>query len=135
MAFKLVVISPVKNVLETEIDSVTIPTVDGEITVLPKHMPIFSMVKSGEVTVRTKNGVDYLACGGGFVNVTGDKVTLLLEYGVNSEEIDEEKVREAKRRAEEILKTQADEKSSAMAQTSLARSLLELKVARKRKRG
>jgi F-type H+-transporting ATPase subunit epsilon len=131
---QLVVISPQKKVLETEITSVTIPTADGEITVLPNHMAIFSLLKPGEVIVRTKDGDLSITIGGGFVNVTRDKVTLLPEYGINSDEIDEEKVREAKTRAEEILKSKADEQSTAMAQTALARSLLELKVAQKRRK-
>jgi F-type H+-transporting ATPase subunit epsilon len=131
--FKLVVISPEKKVLETEILSVTVPTTEGEITILPKHMAIFALVKPGEITVRTKEGTTLLAGGGGFVNVTADKVTLLVEYGVNSEELDEEKIKEAKRRAEELLKNQTDDKTSAQIQASLARSLLELKIVNKRK--
>jgi F-type H+-transporting ATPase subunit epsilon len=133
MSFKLVVISPEKKVLETEIISVTIPAAEGEITVLPKHMSIFSTVKPGVVIARTKDGEISLAAGGGFVNVTGDTVTLLLEYGVKSDEMDEAKILEAKRRAEEVLKNQTDEKASALAQASLARSLLELKVVNKKR--
>jgi F-type H+-transporting ATPase subunit epsilon len=131
---QLVVITPSKKVLETEVLSVTIPTTNGEITVLPGHMSIFSLLKPGEVVVRTKDGNVSIAIGGGFVNVTKDKVTLLPEYGVKSDEIDEEKVKEAKRRAEEILNTKTDEQSSALAQSTLARSLLELKVVQKRRK-
>jgi len=131
---QLVVISPQKKILETEISSVTIPTVDGEITVLPNHMAIFSLLKPGEVVVRTKDGDISIAIGGGFVNVTKDKVTLLPEYGIKSDEINEEKVKEAKLRAEEILKSRTDEQSSALAQSTLARSLLELKLAQKRRK-
>jgi F-type H+-transporting ATPase subunit epsilon len=131
--FRLVVISPEKKVLETDILSVTIPTTEGEITVLPKHMAIFSPVKPGEIVVRTKEENMVLAGGGGFVNVTADKVTLLLEYGVKSDDLDEEKIKEAKKRAEDILKNQQDDRGSALAQASLARSLLELKVVQKRR--
>jgi F-type H+-transporting ATPase subunit epsilon len=131
--FKLVVISPEKKVLETDIQSVTIPTTEGEITVLPKHMAIFSLVKPGEIIVRTKEGNISLAGGGGFVNITADTVTLLLEYGTKSDEMDEVKIQEAKKRAEEILKNQSDNKSTALASATLARSLLELKLVQKRK--
>jgi len=132
---KLAVISPQKKVLEVECISVTMPTTQGQITVLPKHMAIFSTLTAGEVRVKTSNEQEIsLAVGGGFVNVNNDQVTLLVEFGVRSDEIDEEKVQEVKRRAEEILKSQADEKGSALAQATLARSLLELKIARRRRK-
>jgi F-type H+-transporting ATPase subunit epsilon len=131
--YKLVVISPEKKVLEEEILSVTVPTSEGQITILPGHMPIFSLIKPGEIAVRTKQGNKVLVGGGGFVNISHDKVILLVEYGTNSDEIDEEKIKEAKKRAEEILKNQSDEKSNAIASATLARSLLELKLVQKRK--
>jgi F-type H+-transporting ATPase subunit epsilon len=132
---KLAVISPQKKVLEIECISVTMPTTQGQITVLPKHMAIFSALTAGEVKVKTSNEQEIsLAVGGGFVNVNNDQVTLLVEFGVRSDEIDEEKVQEVKRRAEEILKSQADDKGSALAQATLARSLLELKIARRRRK-
>jgi F-type H+-transporting ATPase subunit epsilon len=132
--FNLTVISPEKKILETDILSVTIPTNEGEITVLPKHMEMFSLVKPGEITVRTATGNIFLAGGRGFVNVTREKVTLLLSYGVNSDEIDEEKIKEAKKKAEEMLKNQTDEKATALAQANLARSLLELRLVQKRRK-
>jgi F-type H+-transporting ATPase subunit epsilon len=131
---KLTVISPQKKVLEIECDSVTLPTPDGQITVLPKHMAIFSLLTAGEVTVKTKKENIELAVGGGFVSVGNDTVTLMVEFGVKSDEIDEQKVNEAKKRAEEILKSKADDKGSALAQATLARSLLELKLVKKRRR-
>jgi F-type H+-transporting ATPase subunit epsilon len=131
--FKLVIISPERKVLEEEIVSVTVPTTEGQITVLPGHMEIFSLIKPGEITVRTKLGDKIYVGGGGFVNISHNKVTLLVEFGTDSDEIDEEKIKEAKKRAEEILKNQSDEKSTALASATLARSLLELKLVQKRK--
>ncbi len=134
--FKLVVISPTKRVLEADCDSVTLPTTEGQITVLPHHAAIFSLLSPGEVIVRSGSAQDELslAVGGGFVNVDRNQVTLLAEFGVRSEELDEQKVIEAKRRAEEILATKTDEKESASARATLARSILELKVSQKRKK-
>lgn len=132
--FKLAVISPEKKVLvEEEVLSVTVPTTQGQITILPKHMAIFSLVKPGEIIVRTKEGNISLAGGGGFVNITADRVTLLLEYGTKSDEMDEVLIQEAKKRAEEILKNQSDNKDTALASATLARLLLELKLVQKRK--
>ena len=131
--FKLVIISPQKPVLESEAQSVTFTTTEGQITVLPGHMSVFSTISPGEVIVRGTDGETSLVVGGGFAIVTHDSVTLLTEFGVRSDDIDQEQVMEAKRRAEEILKEQVDAKASASAQASLARSLLELKVAQKRR--
>jgi F-type H+-transporting ATPase subunit epsilon len=132
---KLIVISPEKKVLEADCLSATLPTTEGQITVLPHHSPLFSLLKAGEVIARTSDGEISLAVGGGFVNVTGDKITVLVEFGTKSEEIDEARAQEAKHRAEEILKSHADEQSSALAQAALARSLLELKITQRRKKG
>lgn len=131
--FKLVIISPQKPVLETEAQSVTFSTAEGQITVLPGHMSVFSLVTPGEVVVRGTDGETTLAVGGGFANVTAESVTLLTEFGTKSDDIDEEQVKEARRRAEEILREQVDAKASAQAEASLARSLLELKIAQKRR--
>jgi F-type H+-transporting ATPase subunit epsilon len=131
--FKLIIISPQKPVLETEAQSVTFFTTEGQITVLPGHMSVFSTMSPGEVIVRGTDGETSLVVGGGFANITHDSVTLLTEFGTRSDDIDQEQVMEAKRRAEEILKEQADTKTSALAQVSLARSLMELKIAQKRR--
>jgi len=134
MSFKLVIISPEKKVLEMDCKSVTVPTSEGQITVLPKHISIFSILTAGEVIARTTDKDISITVGGGFVSVSGDKVTILPEFGVKSDEIDEEKVKEAKKRAEEIIKNQEDNKGSALAEATLARSLIELKIAHKRRK-
>ena len=134
MNLRLVVISPEKKVLEMDCLSVTLPTVEGEITILPKHTWLFSLLKPGEIIAKSKNEEISLAVGGGFVNVGPDKVTVLPEFGIKTNEIDEEKVKEAKQRAEDILKNKLDEEGSALAQASLARSLLELKIVQKRRK-
>lgn len=135
MPLKLVVLSPTKKILETECAQVTIPTVEGQITVLPRHIPLFTQMGSGEVRVKSETGEEKsLAVSGGFANIRSGEVVLLAEFGVVTTEIDEEQVRRAKERAEEILKNLSDEKSSAIAQADLARSVLQLKVIRKRRR-
>ena len=130
---KLVVLSPQKKILETECLRVTIHTVDGLITVLPRHIPLFTQMAPGEVLIKKANGeITSLAVGGGFANVHDNEIVLLAEFGIISDEINEQQVTAAKARAEEILKSISDEKSTSIAQADLARSVLQLKVAHKR---
>lgn len=136
MAITLKVLSPQKEVLSAVCKSVTLPTEDGLITVLPKHADLFTTITHGELTARPEDGGREinLAVGGGFASVTGSEVTVLVDYGANADELDEEEIKKARERAEEILKHKQDDRGEAMAQASLARSLLELKVVRKRRK-
>ena len=130
----LKVISPHKVVLETKVRSVTLPTVEGEITVLPRHAPIYTLIKGGEVIARTEKGEEIsMAVGSGFANITESGVTLLANFGVLSDEIDENRAQEAKARAEALLKDKKSMQEMALASADLSRSLVELKLASKRR--
>lgn len=130
----LKVISPQKVVLETKVRSVTLPTVEGEITVLPRHAPIYTLIKGGEVIARTEKGEEIsMAVGSGFANITESGVTLLANFGVLSDEIDESRAQEAKARAEALLKDKKSMQELALASADLSRSLVELKLASKRR--
>jgi F-type H+-transporting ATPase subunit epsilon len=75
---------------------------------------------------------------GGFLQITNDKISLLADYAVRSEDINAQKALEAQRQAEEILKKKKEgisEQDFAIAQNDLRRAVLELKVANKRRRG
>lgn len=135
MAIALKVLSPQKEILSANCKSVTLPTEDGQITVLPKHAPLFTNIAHGELVARTEEDKEIsLAVGGGFASITGTEVTVLVDYGANADELDEEQIKKAKERAEEILKAKADSRGEAMAQAALARSILELKLVTKRKK-
>ncbi|OGD09193.1 ATP synthase F1 subunit epsilon [Candidatus Amesbacteria bacterium RIFOXYB1_FULL_44_23] len=130
----LAIVSMEKKVLEMECDSVTLPTSEGQITILPGHIPLFSLLTAGEVIVRNKEEETSLAVGEGFVNFSKGRLILLTDFGVHSGEIDEAAIREAKARAEEILSQKSDNSMMAEAQANLARSILQLKIAGKRSR-
>lgn len=135
MAIALKVISPQKELLSVDCKSITLPTEDGQITVLPKHTALFTNIIRGELVARPEEGKEiFMAVGGGFASITGKEVTVLVDFGANADELDEKEISAAKLRAEEILKHKADARGEAMAQASLARSILELKIVRKRKK-
>lgn len=133
----LEVITPDKKVLSEEIEELTINTPNGQIGILPHHVHLVTKVIPGEMIVKTKGKQQYFAITGGFLEVNNDQVTILADYAVHSEEIEVEKVLEAKKRAEEVLKKtkeKVSEKDFAIAQADLRRAVLELHVANRRRR-
>lgn len=104
MSLTLEIVTPEARVYSDTIDTVVIPTVEGEIGVLPGHIPLLTQVEDGELRV-TKNGQTVLlVIGGGFAQVEGDRVRVLAEHAINEEVIDEKAVEAALARAEAQLK-------------------------------
>ncbi|MFH1522672.1 MAG: ATP synthase F1 subunit epsilon [Patescibacteria group bacterium] len=95
------IVTPERVVLKEEIFQVTVPTREGEITVLPKHMPIVSILKPGVIELKKKDGkLVIMSVGGGFIEVLRNKVVILADSAERAEEIDLKSVEEARRRAE-----------------------------------
>lgn len=130
---QLEIITPEKSVYSDTVDAVTIPTVTGEITVLPHHVPLVSQIASGELVVKKGNKDQSIAITGGFLEVNNNIITVLADYAVRSEEIEIAKAEEAKKRAEKMAAETVGKEGFAEAEAALRRSLLELHVATKRK--
>ena len=97
--------TPERVVLKEEIIQVTIPTTSGDITVLPEHMPIVSVLKPGVIeTKNQKEEIEIMSVSGGFVEVMKDRIVILADTAERAEEIDEKRVEEARKRAEETKK-------------------------------
>jgi F-type H+-transporting ATPase subunit epsilon len=108
MALTLEIVTPEARVFSDTIDTVVIPTVDGEIGILPGHIPLLTQVQDGELRVTKGNVVSFLAVGGGFAQVSGDKVSILAERAITEEKIDEKAVENAMQRAEQAIKEAKD---------------------------
>jgi F-type H+-transporting ATPase subunit epsilon len=104
MALILEIVTPEARVYSDTIDSVVIPTVEGEIGVLPGHIPLLTQVGYGELRVTKGGATQLLAVGGGFAQIISDKISILAESAINEEKIDEHAVETAMKRAEEALK-------------------------------
>ncbi|HEY1791983.1 MAG TPA: ATP synthase F1 subunit epsilon [Opitutaceae bacterium] len=104
MPITLEIVTPEARVYSDTVDSVVIPTVEGEIGVLPGHVPLVTMVGAGELKVSKGPSVQFLVVGGGFAQVTGDKVSILADSAITEEKIDEHAVEDAIKRAEDALK-------------------------------
>ncbi|MBI4092892.1 MAG: ATP synthase F1 subunit epsilon [Candidatus Kerfeldbacteria bacterium] len=132
--FKLEITTPERVVYSDEVDSVTLPTVNGEITVLAHHLPIVTVLKAGELVIRKAGQEMPFAVAGGFAQVEPKKLVILADSAERFDEIDEQRAEEARRRAEELKKTVAtDDVQFAQLAGRIDRELARLKVVRKYK--
>lgn len=100
---KFEVVTPERVVLREDVAQATVPTKDGEITVLPEHIPLISILKPGIIEVKKTDGKrDVIAVSGGFIDVLKNKIVILADTAELAEEIDLEKAEEARKRAEKI---------------------------------
>jgi F-type H+-transporting ATPase subunit epsilon len=134
MTIKLEIVTPEAKTYSEDVDMVTLDGGDGQMGILPQHMPLMTQLVAGEITVR-KNGENiHLAVGDGFVQVTGDKISILTDMAIRAENIDEAKAEEARQRAEARLAEKITDEEAASAGAALAHSLAQLKVKRLRRK-
>jgi F-type H+-transporting ATPase subunit epsilon len=107
MPLVLEIVTPKAKVYEETIDTVVLPTTSGEISVLPGHIPLVTELEPGELGVTTGTQTEMLVVGRGLARVEGDRVSVLAESAISADEIDENAVEEALRRAQDALKDQA----------------------------
>jgi F-type H+-transporting ATPase subunit epsilon len=130
---KLEIVTPDGVVCLEDVDMVTLPAVDGQIGILPMHVPLMTQLVPGEMIVR-KNGQDQsLAVGEGLVEITGDHVAILTDLAIAAENIDEARAEEARQRAEARLHEKLSSEEVASVNAALARSLAQLRVKRGRR--
>ena len=102
---KFEIVTPEKIVSKEMIKQVTVPTKEGLITILPKHMPLVGILKPGVVeSVNENNEHKIMAVSGGFIEVFHNKVVLLADTAERAEEIDLTKAEQARERAQSSLK-------------------------------
>ena len=139
MKFELITLSGVK--LDQEIYSATIPTIDGEISVFPSHEPLVTMAKNGVIAVTSqKDGdkVEYFAISGGVVEITHERIRVLVDEADHGEDIIEAETKAALDRAIKLRDETDDQVEREKAHQLIDRHLVRLKVAdlqrRKRQR-
>ena len=128
---KLEIVTPEAKAYSEDVDMVTLPGVEGEMGVMPSHIPLLTQLVAGEVAVRKDGREIYLAVGDGFVEIAGDHVAIMTDMAIQAENIDEAKAEEARQRAEARLAEKLDDEEAALVSASLAHSLAQLKVKRR----
>jgi F-type H+-transporting ATPase subunit epsilon len=131
---KLEIVTPEAKVYSEDVDMVTLPGVEGEMGIFPMHIPLMTQLVSGVVGVRKGWQDFFLAVGDGFVEVTGESVSVLTDMATKEEDIDEAKAEAARQRAEARLAEKLDDAEVASTSAALAHSLAQLKVKRRQQR-
>jgi F-type H+-transporting ATPase subunit epsilon len=119
--------------MDKPVNSVTVPTSDGEITVLPHHVHLFSLLVEGIVKIKHDSSEDDLAIGGGYLETNGETVTVLVSRAYGQNEIDKNLTDKAVEQAKLILSKSSDEKERAEAMTIIRRSVIDSKLMKRRK--
>ncbi len=130
------IITQERIVFSGQVDAVNLPGVEGRMGILPNHSPLLTMLDFGEVFVR-KNGIEeYFAIGGGFVEIQPDHVTILADSAEQADEIDVERAENARRQAEEVMRTgvKDDPDRIAAVRASLLKAQVRSEVGRRRRR-
>jgi F-type H+-transporting ATPase subunit epsilon len=130
---KFKIVTPEKTVYEDSIDQLTLPTTEGEITVLPNHIPLISVLSPGELVIKKDGKEVAMAVSGGIIEVQKNEITILADTAERAEEIDIERAEEARKKAEQLKedRIRMDDTEYAAAAALLERNLARIRVAKK----
>ncbi len=138
---KLKIVTPERTILEEDVEQVTLPTTEGEITVMPGHVPLISTLRSGEIVAKKDGEYIPIAVVGGFIEVKsfgptqdrGTEVAVLADYAESISAITEDEIEKAKARSLELAKLAENKEHVDFEHfaTELERSLTRVKIADK----
>ena len=129
----LEIVTPQAVAFSEDVHMVTLPGIEGQFGVLPKHTRLVTQIVPGEVIVLKDGTERFLAVGEGMVEITADRVSIVTDMAIPAEKIDEAAVEEARARAAARLENKISDEEVASVNASLARSLAQLQVKRRRR--
>ena len=130
--FLLEIVTPYGLAVSSKVEEAYIPGSQGDFGVLPGHAPFLTSLRIGELHYRQQNEVHYVSINRGFAEVTPEKTTILTDTAELAEEIDVERARAARTRAEEKLRTLSkEEQAYIQAMEALERAQMRIRVAEK----
>ena len=130
---RLQIVTPQGMAYSEDVELVTLPGVEGQIGIYPDHVRLMTQMVPGEIMVRKGNHEHFLAVGGGLIAITGDRVDIVTDLAVAAENIDEARAEEARQRAAARLREKLSAEEVASVNATLARSLAQLHVKRRRR--
>ena len=130
---KLEIVTPEAVAYSADVHMVTLPAIEGEIGILAHHVPLLTQIVPGEIAVNQDGRTTYLAVGEGLVEITGDRVAIVTDMAIAADSIDEARAEEARQRAAARLRDKISDEEVATVNASLARSLAQLRVKRRRR--
>ena len=128
---QLEVVTPEQTVVSEDVDIVMAPGYFGEFGALPNHLPFLAQLRPGEVKYRIGGQLEYLAVSGGYAEVLPTKVTILATTAERATDIDLERARASRERAEQRLKERKDEMDFLRAEAALQRAIARIRAAEK----
>ena len=130
------VVTAERTVFEDNVDMVVAPGIQGQLGILPHHAPLMTSLTFGELILHREGQEDeFIAIGGGFMEVGPEHVTILADSAERAGEIDEARAQEALARAEELMaQKRREDVDFARAEAALRRSMLRLKVVKRKRR-
>jgi F-type H+-transporting ATPase subunit epsilon len=131
--FKLEIVTPEGRAYSDDVAMVVLPSIEGEIGVYPAHVPLMTQLSPGELRIVKDGKTTELVVGSGFIEVTGDSVSVLTDSALEDQQIDEATTQDAINRAQTALKDKnlsSDE--AAEVEASLARALAQIRFKRRR---
>ena len=129
MPIHLEIVTAERVVLSDDVDQVNAPTRDGRVGILPRHMPLLTILEVGQLDIIKSGTSTPFAISGGFMEVLPTRVTILADTVERADEIDEARAEEARRRAQERMTQQQSEQEHALAEAELRKALVRLRVA------
>lgn len=132
-SMRLEIITAEQQVYGDEVDLVVAPGIEGELGILAHHAPLMTALQPGEILIRKDGEETYLAVTGGFLEVMGNKVTILADACERSDEINEERAQVAVDRARERVASQDSDIQLEQAMASIRRAQVRLNVVRRRR--
>ena len=130
---QLEIITAEQQVYDGEVELVVAPGIEGELGILAHHAPLMTALQPGEILIRKDGEETYLAVTGGFLEVMGNKVTILADACERSDEINEERAQIAVDRATERMANQGTDIQLERAVASVRRAQVRLNVVRRRR--
>ncbi len=132
---KLDIVTVEKLVFSQEVDQLTAPGLEGELGILPQHAPLITMLQPGVVVIKADGEETEMAVSGGYMEVRPEYIIILADSAERAEEIDIARAEAARQRAEQARgEAPAGAEAALAAEAALKRSLVRLKVARRRRR-
>ena len=131
---QLEIVTPAAKIFSDYVEMVTLAGAEGEMGILPGHEPVMTQLVAGEVTVRKEGQNIFLAVGDGFVQVTGDHVSVLTDMAIKADDIDEAAAEQARQKAEAHLAQKLSDEEAATVHAALIHATTQISVKRRHKK-
>ncbi len=133
VTMRLEIVTAEREVYSDDVEAVNAPGAEGDLGILPYHAPLMTSLQPGELMIRKDGQDEYLVVSGGFLEVMGNRVTILADACERSDEIDEQRAQEAMQRAQERIANRTADLDLEQAAMAFRRAETRLRIARRRR--